>query len=561
MRLFALFVLPFAIVVPAASAATWQPPVVIAPASPAGAGIGADPYWLPDITTSRDARGDVAIAWTREDPTFQNGPKHVQVAVKLVGKAWTPPEEVQSAIGTTLEGMAMDGKGDVTLGYVSTEQPDPVQPMVRTRDADGTWGAPLALGVAAPSPNEPTITAIGADRIGDTLVIFNNHAEAAQSVFRPAGGAWQAPVVPGTAGTFAMSENGIATMVGGGSVPNTIYATRFTAATGWQAPLPVVGVPSTQPTSGGASSLALAVAGNGDATVAMTMPDGTLVSTSRAANAPGWTPLVTIGVAGGPGFVCGPLVLAVDVGGDAVVACPRSNNTGSGGEQGSQLAAVRAADGTWGPVTDVQDARWGSGTTRLAMADDGRALLLVTTDPPDTDHDVGSLLLEHLPGQGWKPATMPGFDASLGPIFFDLSGGDGLGILAVTRYGGAQDGQATAGLVAAELAVPSASVPAKQTHALLRVVGRRTCESIAHPCRSARTAHVTLRVAGTQRWLQLTIDRLRAGHWHPVRRVRVRVHGTSTKAALRLPAGRVRISTVTLHDARAHAWAAYLLVE
>lgn len=560
MRLMALAALPLVLAVPTASAATWNPATSVAPDAPAGAGIDSPTPGILGraVQMTRDARGDVAVAWTREDAPFASGPKHVQLAVKLVGRPWTQPEEV-APIGTVLQAIAMDGQGDVTLGYASSAPGSVALPLVRTRSSLGAWGAPHPIGAASDVESPAAIGWIGADAAGDLLVLYgDSSATGPQSTFKPAGKPWQAPVVleaqppsqPTGMEFFGMSANGTATaiMEQNAQPPVNLYTRRFTPRGGWQPDVPLLTIATADPL---ASNGALSVAGDGAATFALLLPDGTLVSSSRAAAAAAWTPLVTLGA---PEIACSPIALAVDVEGEAVAACTRENLEGTIGGNSSTFAAVRAADGTWGPLADVDDQHSGGPALALAMADGGRALMVLPTAPPaGVSYDQGSMALERLPGQPWQRTALPAFDDSQGPLFPALLGGSGQGILALRTFSDDQGSQVTTGLQADLLRVPATTLT-------LRLAGRRVCDAPGRPCRSGRTAHVSVLLATGQRSLKLTIGRLHAGRWRRVRTVLVRTDGTSARATLRLPLGRIRISAATLHDTRAHPWVAYLLV-
>ena len=549
---------------PIASAATWQPPTVIAPASPAGAGFYFGLQDLGSVQVRQDARGDFAVAWTRADPASQQSQSHVQLSVRLAGASWTPAEEVAPP-GTQLEAMAIDGKGDVTVAFVSTSNPGhPTQAVVRTRSASGRWDAPHAVGGSAAAAAGSDVAFIGADDAGDTLVVFGDPAvQGSQSEFRPAGGAWQAPIVLDPQApvesiggfAFGMGGNGIATLMEfqNANPPQNVLARRFTVAGGWEAPLPILTSPAESLVLSRQTSLA--VSASGDATFAAVLPDGSLVSTSRATHAAGWTPVITVGLAGKQ---CWPLSVVVDDHGEAIATCSRGNIAGANGEQGSTLSAMRAGNGTWAPLVDVQDQRWGgNGPIPVAMTGDGHALMLTPTDPLDAEHPSGTLLLERQPGGTWHPAAVPAFDATTGPAWFLLTGGAGPGILALHQFTAPPDGRyVTTGLNVALLGEPATSAG----HASLQVVGHAACSSARHPCRSGRNTRLSVHDDTGRARVRITIDRRRSGHWSHLRSVFVRLRSGTGSAVVRLPRGHVRVETAALHDAGTHPWVAYLLV-
>jgi hypothetical protein len=312
-------------------------------------------------------------------------------------------------------------------------------------------------------------------------------------------------------------------------------------------------------TSGGA----FAVSPKGDATYAVVFPDGRLLTTSRAARAPGWSPLVSLG-SSPAGTGCRPLRLAVDSAGDAVVACAGASATTPGSESD---AAVRASDGTWGPLERVSSNGAGAAdNVQLALADDGRALIEVIADPTVAGATGSTDLLEHLPGQGWAPTAMPFSD----PLNFGwawMAGGPGHGIIAVHLIKAIVGNLDSYGLSAAELAQPvSAIAPLTnatpkvkvRAYATLRLVGAANCRRVRHPCRVGRTAHLLVGALTARTSLHLSVARLRAGSSQPARTFQV--HPTHGHVTIRLPLGTLRISTVALRDTRPHAWAIYLIV-
>jgi hypothetical protein len=574
MRLFALAPLLLVLSTSVASAATWEPPATISPIAGARSNINQTP--LPSredaILERQDASGDVVLAWTRDDYDPMGTDKlHVEIAFKPAGKPWLPQEEV-GAGSSSLEGLAMDGTGAVTVAYGSSDVPIPGQLSVRSRAPNGVW-SPVALFGTPDSPADgATVSGLVADDAGDVLLVYRDGdpthvATPLLSALRPAGGAWGPPAAVDTAPPasglgsvgLGMAANGVATLLEKRTTPAgdaSLVAQRFTAAGGWQAPTPIFALPASQLDPG-----SLAVSQDGDATFAAIFPDGNLVTASRSANAPGWTPMASLGVPPS-GQYCRPLQLAVDSAGEAIIACPGSSLDTT---YGATYVWMRAVDGTWGPIQIVATNNQRYATAQLAMADDGHALLNVWIDPKAPDPAVTSELLERWPGKPWAPTAQP-FAASppVAPGQFQPAGtvysGPGRGITALQSIGAVVGGYNTFGLSATVMTQPAAVVPKRPAtaHRAVRLVGTRVCTSVGHPCRTTRSAHLSIGGAPARGSLRLTISHLRHGAWRFVQSVRVHLRGGRT--TVRLPIGSVRVSSVSLHDTRRHAWAAYLLV-
>jgi hypothetical protein len=278
------------------------------------------------------------------------------------------------------------------------------------------------------------------------------------------------------------------------------------------------------------------------------------VTTSRAANAPSWGPLVALGT---PGRDCHPGSVAVDDKGEALVACAEYYPTGGF----ATFAATRSSSGAWGPLEPVSSNKTGgSDLAEAVITREGRELLFVLAPPRDSDHTESYTLLERVAGQPWKPITMP-FGDTTGQVFFSMIGGRGPGVVALRLTTGVGARYVTYGLESDYLVDPaSGAAPVRAgTAASVRLAGMHACIS-ARPCHAARLARLVVHSSGAKRSVTLSIDRLRGASWRHVRSVRVRIRSRNGHATIRLPRGLVRVSTAAIPDARAHAWVAYLTV-
>ncbi len=430
MRLLALTAAWMFLSVSGASAAIWQPFTSLAPVAPIGSSIeGGNDARQSTVLIRHNPRGDVVVAWTRDDDIFSGGVDHIQLVFKPAGHDWLPLVEVGPP-SSRLAALTLDDDGVVNVGYGEASDPAPRQASVVTRSKAGVWGAPQQFGVPA-AGNAPGIAGLVTDAAGDLLVVYGDQANFGgflESSFRPAHGTWSVPIdveprAPATSHGvlgLGMGENGVATLLEViGTYPQVIASRHFTPAGGWQPSTILLSRPDNDVVNFGA----FAVSRSGEAIYTLVLPDGRLVATSLASNATAWTPFATLG-SPVPGINCRPVALAINAVGEAVVAC--AGGAFMGTNDSETYAAVRASSGTWGPLEQVSSNRNGSAQNEvLALTDDGRALLLVITDPID-DHTQSTALLERVPGQGWHPTAVP-FDAPAGQAWFLMGAGPGPG--------------------------------------------------------------------------------------------------------------------------------------
>jgi hypothetical protein len=578
MRVFALSVIVFFVAVPGSLAASWDPAAQIAPYGVSGSqiedmqGIGQSP-----VMVKQDARGDVAVAWTRADPI---GAYHVELSYKPAGQPWVGPDEIGPP-HTLLLGLGMDAGGNTTVAYQSTDGTVAAAMSVVTRARGGSWGPVEPLGEPAESPNGPSLVALLVDDPGDVLVVYNDqHSSRAfgrfESAFRPVGGAWQAPVdlaADPSGGDVenmevGMAADGEATMLEGfTSSPAVPHSRRFTPTGGWEAPVAAFTPPVVA--NGQAAPGAFGVSPTGEVMVvsfvATTYPQGQIMVTSRAPGATSWSPYITLGSTI-PGDQCAPVRLAFDSAGEAIVACAGSNGPFPGS---SVYAAIRSSGGSWGPLALVaSDTEGGTNAAVLAMADDGHALMEAIANPTVADPAGAPELLERLPGQAtWATTSLPPFGFAN-----TLVGGPGHGITAVMPDNIIVGGLLSDGLQASLLSQPKAPLspaipsskgsprvaPAAHRFARIRLVGRRACSLVHHPCSTARRVHLNIGLKHGQRWVRITVQRLRGRTWALVRKLRVRPR--AGRVTVTLPRGRVRVSTATPRGTKAVGWVLYLVV-
>ncbi|MDO8187258.1 hypothetical protein Q5424_26250 [Conexibacter sp. JD483] len=200
----------------AADAVAWygavhggQPRVQAAPvAGPAAAALPPGPEVAAGLggcpVGAASADGSATLAWAEDvdraapivvaerRPGGQLG-----AATRLPGAHGREPAVARAASGAAVVGWLEETRLDAEP-YLSETR---VQPLVAVRDADGAFGAPVALGAPGiASSGEGYGPAIGIDDAGDAVAVWHRPANSerdapdeAWTARRPAGGAWSAP--------------------------------------------------------------------------------------------------------------------------------------------------------------------------------------------------------------------------------------------------------------------------------------------------------------------------------------------------------------------------------
>ncbi len=219
-----------------------------------------------------DARGDAMAAWQREDGTVEGTRKYavqkyaVQVAFRPAGSAWEAPETISVPDGSDESAenasVAFDGRGDAFAVWDAYSGSVPegdahFRVQAAFRPAGGAWQAPVDLSsVEAPGSGYPQLAV---DERGDAIAIWTCFGGPIEESFRPAGGVWGAPVVVSETGSepeVVLDGQGNALAVWDGW-PG-VESAFMPAGGSWQASVEVSG-------SGVAGGLHVAVNGRGDA--------------------------------------------------------------------------------------------------------------------------------------------------------------------------------------------------------------------------------------------------------------------------------------------------------
>ncbi len=146
-----------------------------------------------------DGQGDATAAWDQWSDGFLS-PRIVQAAVRPANGAWQTPvdltvgaDELDQPKGAQGSDVAMDGQGDAVAVWV-WEFDGVIQ--AAFRPANGAWGAPVNLSAFDESARDPDVTFDGQ---GDALAVWvlessGSDEEIVQAALKPAGGVWQPPV-------------------------------------------------------------------------------------------------------------------------------------------------------------------------------------------------------------------------------------------------------------------------------------------------------------------------------------------------------------------------------
>jgi hypothetical protein len=360
--------------------------VALAPAAQAG--------WLPPVAISEpgedagvphvvlDSEGNATVVWDR----WNGDDTVVEAAYRPAGQPWGAPvdlsepelsgEIVPGANDAQSPRIAVDGAGDVTVVW---ERYAGSRLLVQSveRPAGGGWTAPVDLGETPLGPDPEPWVAV--DSNGDAMAVWKK-GEVIQTAYRPAGEAWEAPIAVSGSDSYvtqaAMNAAGDATIVWM-HYDGTHYVVEsaYRASGGeWESPT-LVSAPGEE---GGDPQIALDAAG--DALVAWRGEDaGTeYVRTAYRAVGGSWEAPRN---ASNEGEEVQSIEDAVDPSGNAIVAW--SGDGRQVGEYGTVRAAFSFSGDEWGEPVAVQTES-GNGFPRdLAFDQSGNAALVSERELPD----------------------------------------------------------------------------------------------------------------------------------------------------------------------------------
>jgi hypothetical protein len=164
-----------------------------------------------------DAAGDATAVWTRSDGLHLLA----QAATRPVGGSWGPPVDLSGASGNAESpAMAVDAAGNVVAAWkLRLAGSEAIE--TAYRPAGGAWEAPVAVEFGAAVVETP---AVAIDEAGDAVLIWRqgvggNHVILATSM--PAGGLWASPV--------AISSSAL-----NAEAPDVAMSPSGTAVAAWQ---------------------------------------------------------------------------------------------------------------------------------------------------------------------------------------------------------------------------------------------------------------------------------------------------------------------------------------
>jgi hypothetical protein len=151
---------------------SWSTPVDIAPQGTSFA----------DPKVAFDDAGNATAAWALSDCS-------VGGAVMAADGTWGVPVPIASSCAEEIH-LVVNGQGRAALSWRTTAVREPVL-WIATRDLAGVWSAPVMLAGAARSQFGPQA---GISAAGDVTAVWRRDGTI-YSAYKPANGAWQAPIV------------------------------------------------------------------------------------------------------------------------------------------------------------------------------------------------------------------------------------------------------------------------------------------------------------------------------------------------------------------------------
>ncbi len=326
---------------PGDAAAAWRAPVNLS----ASAFSDMEAVTLPHQVAC-DARGDAVAVWERETEQRWS----IMGAVRPAGGKWQKPVKLASGVGMASELHLAVGAHGYAVAVWQYESPDQESKFIQSvaRPAGGKWQAPVNItpigGKWAERPD------IAVDAQGDALAVWErNVEEGIQSSLRPAAGKWQTPVTLSAPGEktaqetpqVAVDEQGDAVAVwqsSSGTSNAAIEGAVRPAGGKWQTPLTLSapGVEAAEPR--------VAVDAQGDAVVVWERSSARVQGTVRSARGEWQTPVNL----SAPGVFAGEPDVAIGAQGNAVAVWVEAH-----GSKFVVQGAVRPAGGEWQTPNDL----------------------------------------------------------------------------------------------------------------------------------------------------------------------------------------------------------------
>jgi PKD domain len=347
------------------------------------------------------------------------------VLAPLAGAEWLPPVNISEASEHTgSPHVVLDSEGNATAVWDRWNGVDTVVESAY-RPAGESWGAPENLsepeleGEIVPGANDAQSPQVAVDRNNNVTVLWERYAGTKlvlESVDRPAGGSWTAPVKVGEVNLGAAPEPWIAVDWEGRATAvwkdsGVIEAAFRPFGGSWETPVPLSPEESFTPQA--------AMDARGDTTVVWMHFDGShyLVESAYRPEGASWETPTLVSQAGEDG---GNPHVALDAAGDSLVAW-------QGEDEGEEFvrAAYRPVGGSWSAAADVSAEGEAVEAVRDAVDPQGNAIVAWSGDMGKAgEYRIAHAAFKPLGGSWQAPVGLSsdGGNAFPSDVVFDTSG-------------------------------------------------------------------------------------------------------------------------------------------
>jgi hypothetical protein len=191
---------------------------------------GGDVRGASDVDLAVHPKGAVLATWVWAN----NTPTRIQAAFRPVDGPWRAPVNVTPASNATNPIAAFAPNGRAWVAFNRTPADGPTAVKTRSRAPDGTWWAPMWVGVGQ-------LGGLGVDRYAEVTVAFRNSGEVRTALWSPVAG-WQAATLATPEGSSVQEWAFASNRLGAGLVVYTrpngrVDAARRTNQGVWVAPV------------------------------------------------------------------------------------------------------------------------------------------------------------------------------------------------------------------------------------------------------------------------------------------------------------------------------------
>jgi hypothetical protein len=348
------------------------------------------------------------------------------LSAPLAQAGWLPPVDISAPSESAgSPHVVLDSEGNATAVWQSWNGTDTVVESAYRPAGEG-WGAPVDLssepdpgGEAVPGAHNAGSPRIVVDRNGNVTVIWDRYAGSKillQTVNRPTGGSWTAPVDVAEVNLGMDPEPWIAVDWEGNSTAvwkqDEVIQSSFRPFAGdWGAPVPLSGEESLVPQA--------AMDARGDATAVWMHHDGShyVVESSYRPEQGEWESPTLVSQPGEDG---GNPHVALDAKGDSLVVW-------RGEDEGEEFlrAAYRPVGGSWSQPTNVSAPGEQVQQPRAALDPDGNAIVAWAGNTGELGgHDIARAAFKPVGGDWGSPTDLStdGGNAFPSDVVFDTSG-------------------------------------------------------------------------------------------------------------------------------------------